>query len=87
MSDGGRPPIRRVGRRRVVSGDPLPSGEAGTGSGRTADSSREQTRDDTDAGWGESGVAPSRGKREGSGDREDDARARWLRAERPPHWG
>ena len=47
----------------------------------------EQTRDDTDAGWGESGVAPSRGKREGSGDREDDARARWLRAERPPHWG
>lgn len=33
----------------------------------------EQTRDDTDAGWGE---RPDR--------RDDDDR---LRADRPPHWG
>ena len=33
----------------------------------------EQTADDTDAGWGEAG--------------DDDASGRWLRENRPPHWG
>lgn len=32
----------------------------------------EQTSDDTDEGWGERG--------------DDDASARWLRENRPPHW-
>ncbi|MEO7268272.1 MAG: hypothetical protein ABIW49_03600 [Knoellia sp.] len=32
----------------------------------------EQTKDDTDVGWGERG--------------DDDASARWLRENRPPHW-
>lgn len=42
---------------------------------RSAGASRpavEQTKDDTDEGWGEPG--------------EDDASARWLRENRPPHW-
>lgn len=33
----------------------------------------EQSRDDTDEGWGERG--------------DGDASARWLRENRPPHWG
>lgn len=33
----------------------------------------EQTRDDTAAGWGE---YP-----------DEDAHERWLREQRPPHWG
>jgi hypothetical protein len=33
----------------------------------------EQTRDDTDAGWGER--------------LDEDAQDRWLRDQRPPHWG
>ena len=37
------------------------------------DTGVEQTRDDTDAGWGEVG--------------DDAERARWLREQRPPHWG
>ena len=40
-----------------------------SGTGRRA---IEQTKDDTDEGWGERG--------------EDDASARWLRENRPPHW-
>ncbi|MFW5469072.1 hypothetical protein ACOCJ4_03395 [Knoellia sp. CPCC 206435] len=32
----------------------------------------QQTKDDTDEGWGERG--------------DDDASARWLRENRPPHW-
>jgi hypothetical protein len=36
-------------------------------------SKAEQTMDDTDAGWGER--------------RDDDAHDRWLREQRPPHWG
>lgn len=32
----------------------------------------DQTKDDTDEGWGEPG--------------DDDASARWLRENRPPHW-
>lgn len=36
----------------------------------------EQTRDDTDAGWGEA-----------SGDNGTAARERWLTENRPPHWG
>jgi len=38
-----------------------------------AGSKPEQSRDDTDAGWGE----PSR----------EDAHDQWLREQRPPHWG
>jgi hypothetical protein len=33
----------------------------------------EQTRDDTDVGWGE---RP-----------DEDAQDQWLRDQRPPHWG
>jgi hypothetical protein len=33
----------------------------------------EQTRDDTDAGWGER--------------RDEGAQDQWLRDQRPPHWG
>ncbi len=33
----------------------------------------EQTRDDTDAGWGERA--------------DEDAHERWLLEQRPPHWG
>lgn len=35
----------------------------------------QQTRDDTDLGWGE------------AGDDHHDERARWLKEQRPPHWG
>jgi len=38
-----------------------------------ARSKPEQTRDDTDAGWGER--------------RDEDAQDQWLRDQRPPHWG
>jgi len=47
-----------------------------TGTGRHVPVSRstlEQTRDDTDAGWGE---RP-----------DEDAQDRWWRDQRPPHWG
>jgi hypothetical protein len=40
--------------------------------GRHTQGSAEQTKDDTDEGWGEPG--------------DDDASARWLRENRPPHW-
>ena len=43
------------------------------GSQKPADTKPEQTRDDTDAGWGER-------PHEGSHDQ-------WLRDQRPPHWG
>lgn len=33
---------------------------------------RDQTKDDTDEGWGERG--------------DDEAGARWLKENRPPHW-
>lgn len=33
----------------------------------------EQTRDDTDRGWGERS--------------DEDEHERWLREQRPPHWG
>jgi hypothetical protein len=47
---------------------------ADPGPGATATGSKpEQTRDDTDAGWGER-------QQEGSHDQ-------WLREQRPPHWG
>ncbi|MEP7193692.1 MAG: AAA domain-containing protein [Actinomycetota bacterium] len=39
----------------------------------TTGSELEQTRDDTDAGWGER--------------RNDEAQDQWLRDQRPPHWG
>jgi aminoglycoside phosphotransferase (APT) family kinase protein len=41
--------------------------------GRKRKAKPDQTRDDTDEGWGE---------------RPDDAaHERWLREQRPPHWG
>jgi len=51
--------------------DPAPA-ESGARPG-AAPSKPEQTRDDTDAGWGEQ-------RREGSHDQ-------WLQEQRPPHWG
>lgn len=56
---------------------PLPSDDVTTGPGETADDSEpllEQTRDDTDLGWG---VADP----DAADDRDDE-----LRRERPPHW-
>jgi hypothetical protein len=59
----------------VAAGDPRArEGEApssGVG-GRHTRTKVEQTKDDTDEGWGEPG--------------DDDAAARWLRENRPPHW-
>lgn len=40
--------------------------------GRHRGAAVEQTKDDTDEGWGERG--------------DDDASARWLEENRPPHW-
>ncbi|WP_156465268.1 hypothetical protein [Knoellia sp. Soil729] len=48
-------------------------GEAPEVSARRTQRAVEQSRDDTDEGWGERG--------------EGDASARWLRENRPPHWG
>ena len=55
--------------------EPEPEAEATDWTPRRAsgrDATVEQTKDDTDEGWGERG--------------EDDASARWLRENRPPHW-
>ncbi|MFC7491241.1 MULTISPECIES: hypothetical protein [unclassified Knoellia] len=41
-------------------------------SGRHTAKKVDQTKDDTDEGWGEAG--------------DGDASARWLRENRPPHW-
>ena len=41
--------------------------------GRKAKRAPEQTKDDTDAGWGER--------------TEQSAHDRWLQEQRPPHWG
>ncbi|WP_106298626.1 hypothetical protein [Knoellia remsis] len=75
------------GPRQVGSGDGLVSerssvreespdgrdGPATEGRPRRVRRSRlEQTRDDTDAGWGEAS--------------DDEASARWLEENRPPHW-
>ncbi|WP_353951164.1 hypothetical protein V6K52_16215 [Knoellia sp. S7-12] len=48
------------------------SGEAATSKRHTGKKKVDQTKDDTDVGWGERG--------------DDDASARWLRENRPPHW-
>lgn len=42
------------------------------GGGRHTRPQVDQTKDDTDEGWGDPG--------------DDDASARWLRENRPPHW-
>lgn len=65
---------RRRGPRRAVApatrdGQPL---DATVPSPTEPEAS--QTRDDTDAGWGESA--------DGAGDAHD----RWLQQQRPPHW-
>lgn len=48
------------------------SGDATAGTRHTPKQKVEQTKDDTDEGWGEPG--------------DDDASGRWLRENRPPHW-
>ncbi|MFW5473836.1 hypothetical protein ACOCJ5_11050 [Knoellia sp. CPCC 206450] len=58
-------------KAEVAAVPSLPGPEEGSGDGakrRTI----EQTKDDTDEGWGERG--------------DDDATGRWLRENRPPHW-
>lgn len=77
--DSNRAVVRRIGRRRVVSAGPAPGSDASSAPGGE---SALQTSDDTDAGWGEAAAGAGAGAA-----RDDDARARWLRAERPPHWG
>lgn len=51
--------------------EPVPD-EATEVRGRHTGRKVDQTKDDTDEGWGEAG--------------DDDASARWLRENRPPHW-
>ncbi|NYE02018.1 hypothetical protein BJY21_003202 [Kineosphaera limosa] len=47
----------------------------------------EQTRDDTDADWGEGADGPDSEFDSGSGSASAGAgRDAWLRAQRPPHW-
>jgi hypothetical protein len=71
-----RDPAREVARvqqalRPTAAPGPAPGAP---GSNPTAGSGRpEQTRDDTDVGWGE---VP----------RGDDVHDEWLREQRPPHW-
>lgn len=58
--------------------EPSDHGEKQVGDGDAEASTRhtrpkvDQSKDDTDQGWGERG--------------DDDASARWLRENRPPHW-
>lgn len=59
------------GADRADEVDPAPADEArGPAAGKAAP---EQTRDDTDEGWGER-------------PRHDEADEAWWRAQRPPHW-
>jgi REase_MTES_1575 len=70
-----RDPAREVARVEQAlrpSPGPSPAGST-TGERPGAGSPGEQTRDDTDVGWGE---VP----------RGDDAHDEWLREQRPPHW-
>ncbi|KRE35981.1 hypothetical protein ASG73_15060 [Janibacter sp. Soil728] len=59
------------GRPDDGEGSPLPV-EPEPATKATATSTPEQTRDDTDLGWGE---RP-----------DEDAHDRWLQEQRPPHW-
>lgn len=71
MSDGSSGPDgagRRRRHRRVTR--PATGGTPP----RPDDGGLDQTRDDTDAGWGEA-TEPG------------DARDRWYVEQRPPHWG
>ncbi|WP_226346249.1 hypothetical protein [Agilicoccus flavus] len=74
MSEPTPPPVRRIGRRRVVTGPP--PGQDGT---HTRPAGADQTRDDTDEDWSEAAGAGG----QGSPESHDD----WLRRQRPPHWG
>jgi hypothetical protein len=73
-----RDPAREVARVRAALDPTAPRSDARprTEPQPTADSEPkpEQTRDDTDVGWGE--VPPG-----------EDAHDEWLREQRPPHWG
>jgi len=48
------------------------SGEGVAATRHTGKKKVDQTKDDTDVGWGERG--------------DDDPSGRWLRENRPPHW-
>lgn len=76
--DGARRTTGRRGSRRASS---AAYDTVGHRPARHAEPSGEpasdQTRDDTDLGWSETPDAPGR----------DDERSRWLREQRPPHWG
>ena len=74
--------VRRASEAHPVSHEPVPEPQAEPDQKAVEDSDPqatqatskpEQSRDDTDAGWGER-------PRESSHDE-------WLRAQRPPHWG
>lgn len=65
------PAPRRRTHRRVTR---PATGGAEEPPGTGTDQALDQTRDDTDAGWGE--------RPEGG-----DARDRWYLEQRPPHWG
>lgn len=70
-----RVPAAAGGEQDRGAEGPTPAAEEADGSSRKAAAAErtpvEQTRDDTDEGWGERG---------------DDTSARWLRENRPPHW-
>ena len=78
-SDEDRPPVADASAA-PPSADPAPapghpSGDR-PGPGRSGGSAGGQTKDDTDAGWGE---APDR-------DQKRDQHEQWLHEQRPPHW-
>ncbi len=68
----GEPPEDDETVREVEGASVQPAADAGPPA-TTAGSKPEQTRDDTDAGWGERS--------------QEDAHDEWLREQRPPHWG
>ncbi|WP_219107122.1 hypothetical protein [Austwickia sp. TVS 96-490-7B] len=70
-----RPPVRRVGRRRVVTSD-MPG----------VCPQLDPTYDDRPAD-GDRGDEPSPTAGTSSGEPALDARDRWIVEQRPPHWG
>lgn len=88
-SDPFRPPVRRLGRRRVVTSDApgVVPREDPTADDRVEDGAHAgEARRERDVARGD-GPA-SRAARGGANDPDTDAvRDRWLRAQRPPHWG
>ncbi len=79
-AEGGPPP---QGREQAVGSGPQTGPDVGV------EQSAEQTRDDTDAGWGEEPRVGSRGAVSsgmGPSGGPPDPHDQWLLEQRPPHW-